>query len=414
MDKFLLGAATSAHQVEGNNIYSDYWAQEHMKHTRFIEPSLMAVYHYNRFKEDIDLLKQANLNSYRFSIEWARIEPQKGVFNQNEIEHYREVLAYCHQKEITPIVTLHHFSSPKWLIEEGGWENEMVIDYFTNYCEYVVKHLGSLMGYVCTINEANMGLYIAMKIAKMKKLSEGSIQVGLNLSKLDNQAEKDELLEVFKTQTAHTFLSPRSMKSDDIVFASHQKAKERIKAIQPNLKVGLTLSLHDFQSVDENNVHAQEEWGFEFERYIDVIKTDDFFGLQNYTRKLFGPEGELPVPAGHKVTQMKYEYYPQALENVIRKVAQKINIPIIVTENGIATNDDKDRVDFISEALDGVKRCISDGIDVRGYMYWSLMDNFEWQVGYKHTFGLIEVNRETFERTPKPSLYYLASKYFIR
>jgi beta-glucosidase len=129
---FLVGAATAAHQVEGNNIYSDFWALEQMENSRFKEPSLDAVDHYNRYEEDINLLSGAGLNAYRFSIEWARIEPDKGNFQEEEILHYKKVLEYCISKDVTPIVTMHHFSSPKWLIEEGGWESEKTVDAFTD------------------------------------------------------------------------------------------------------------------------------------------------------------------------------------------------------------------------------------------------------------------------------------------
>lgn len=408
MDKFLLGSATAAHQVEGNNINSDFWHQEHMKNTRFKEPSNKAVDHYNRYKEDIDLLKQANLNAYRFSIEWARIEPKKGKFDNNEIEHYRDVLNYCISNRITPIVTMHHFSSPKWLISEGGWESTKVIEYFTNYCAYVVNELGDLLEYICTINEANMGIQISSKIKKYIGMKEGSIQVGLSNKLLNNEQEKEELMTVFGVDKANTFLSPRSIESDEIVCLAHQKARKVMKEINNNLKIGLTLSLHDFQSEDNNNKFVNEEWELEFQRYIKYIKNDEFLGLQNYTRKIFDETGELPVPSNSKRTQMGYECYPQALENVIKKVAKEIDIPIMVTENGIATSNDKERVEFITEALNGLKRCQDYGINILGYMYWSLLDNFEWQKGFEYTFGLIEVNRNTFERIPKPSLYCLA------
>ena len=177
---FLIGAATAAHQVEGNNIHSDYWAQEHMQFTSFAEPSGEACGHYNRYEEDIRLMAEAGLNAYRFSIEWARIEPQPGAFDDAEIEHYRNVLLCCREKGIEPIVTMHHFSSPKWLIEQGGWESEATIGKFANYCRYVTEQLGDLMHYVCTINEANMGLQIAA-IAKRYAQNAGNLQIGLNL-----------------------------------------------------------------------------------------------------------------------------------------------------------------------------------------------------------------------------------------
>ena len=130
--KFLIGAATAAHQVEGNNVNSDCWAMEQMEFTSYNEPSLDAVDHYNRYAEDIRLLVEAGLNAYRFSIEWARVEPEPGVFSEQEIRHYRDVLACCHANGVEPIVTMHHFSSPKWLIQQGGWEAEETIEKFAN------------------------------------------------------------------------------------------------------------------------------------------------------------------------------------------------------------------------------------------------------------------------------------------
>ena len=130
---FLIGASTAAHQVEGNNIHSDYWTMEQMRSTSFLEPSLDAVDHYNRYEEDIKLLAEAGLNAYRFSIEWARIEPREGEFNENEIRHYENMLDFCYSLGVEPIVTLHHFTSPKWLIENGGWENEETVKYFARY-----------------------------------------------------------------------------------------------------------------------------------------------------------------------------------------------------------------------------------------------------------------------------------------
>ena len=155
---FMVGAATAAHQVEGNNIHSDYWAMEHMKHTSFNEPSMDAVDHYNRYEEDIHLMAEAGLNTYRFSIEWARIEPEEGKFDQSEIEHYRDVLKCCRDNGIEPVVTMMHFTSPVWVIRNGGWECLSTVFVFARYCKYVVRQLGDLMKYVVSINEVNMCL----------------------------------------------------------------------------------------------------------------------------------------------------------------------------------------------------------------------------------------------------------------
>ena len=158
---FFVGAATAAHQVEGNNLHSDYWAQEQLPHSSFAEPSGLACDHYDRYEEDIQLLADAGLNAYRFSIEWARIEPEEGKFDPTEIEHYRKVIACCKAHGVEPVVTLLHFTSPKWLICKGGWEAESTVAYFKRYVTYVMEQLGSALHYVCTINEANMGLQLA-------------------------------------------------------------------------------------------------------------------------------------------------------------------------------------------------------------------------------------------------------------
>ena len=415
---FFIGASTAAHQVEGNNIHSDYWAQEHMEFTSFNEPSGDACDHYNRYEEDIRLLAGAGLNAYRFSIEWARIEPQPGVYDENEIAHYRKVLECCRRNGVEPIVTMHHFTSPKWLIEQGGWEAEATVEKFANYCQYVVEQLGDLFNWVCTINEANMGIQIAaiskrmMMIMQKNQSAEGKVQVGINLENPMMERMKKQAVEnmqVFGTPQPQVFVAPRTPEGDLLVMRAHQAAKAAMKAVKPELKIGITLSLHDIQPQPGGEAEAEREWDEEFVHYLPYIRDDDFFGLQNYTRTLMGPEGSLPVPEGAETTQMGYEFYPQALENVIRTVHELLPLPIIVTENGIATADDTRRVAFICEALRGVESCINDGIPVLGYCHWSLMDNFEWQKGYSMTFGLIAVDRATQQRSPKPSLAFLGS-----
>ena len=431
-DNFIVGAATAAHQVEGNNIHSDYWVMEHLKHTNFNEPSLDAVDHYNRYEEDIKLLAAAGLNAYRFSIEWARIEPKQGQYDKKEIEHYRKVLECCRENGVEPVVTMMHFTSPVWVIKNGGWESEATVTAFAKYCSYVIEELGDLMHYVVTINEANMGIQVAaiaerykrQMMAKMKadkaakkfgKKSEvsieGTAQVGMNFnSMLKNMFWQGfENKKAFGTRSPQTFVSSRTTEGDILVMRAHQAAKTAMKAVKPELKIGLSLSLHDIQPIEGGEEVAEKEWNDEFTHYLPYIKEDDFFGLQNYTRSIIGADGIQPVPAGAETTQMDYEFYPQALANVVRKVDAEfkklgVTMPIMVTENGIATDDDSRRIAFIDQATKGLADCITDGLPVIGYCYWSLMDNFEWQKGFSMRFGLIEVDRTTMKRSPKPSL----------
>ncbi len=419
---FLVGAATAAHQVEGNNIHSDYWAMEQMKTTAFAEPSLDAVDHYNRYEEDIKLLASAGLNAYRFSIEWARIEPEEGKFDATEIEHYRNVIRACRENGVTPMVTLLHFTSPKWLICKGGWEAETVVEDFSKYVRYVMENLGSEMELVCTINEANMGLqmkaimerYIRQMRAMMAKIQAGTasdsqVQVGMNLQKMMQGQEMAarENAAVFGTPQPQTFVSARTQRGDQLVMEAHQAAMAVIRELCPHIKAGLSLSVHDIQAVPGGEERAEKEWAEEFTHYLPYIQGDDFLGVQNYTRSLIGADGIAPNPEGAELTQMGYEFYPQALPNVLRRVAKDWKGAIYVTENGIGTSDDSRRVAFVKTATDGVARCMADGLPIKGYFYWSLMDNFEWQKGYAMTFGLIAVDRSTQIRTAKNSLYIL-------
>ena len=418
---FLIGASTAAHQVEGNNIHSDYWAQEQLPHTSFTEPSGEACDHYNRYEEDIRMMADAGLNAYRFSVEWARIEPEEGVFDESEIEHYRKVIACCKANHIEPIVTLMHFTSPVWLIKKGGWEAESTIADFQRYAAYVTEKLGGELNYICTINEANMGLQLAAiskrfqlmaeQAAKKAKKAEGTVQVGMNFEKMMENMKYAamENAQVFGTPQPQVFVSSRTPEGDALVMKAHQAAKKAIKERYPDIKVGITLSMHDLQAQDGGESFAKAAWDEEFTHYLPYLEGDDFLGVQNYTRTLYGPEGQLPAPEGAELTQMDYEFYPEALEHVIRKVHEGFKGNLIVTENGIATSDDSRRVEFIRRALQGVHNCMEDGIPVKGYCYWSLMDNFEWQKGFSMTFGLIAVDRSTQRRTAKESLNYLGS-----
>lgn len=418
---FFLGAATAAHQVEGNNCNSDCWAQEQMPHTTYKEKSGIACDHYNRYAEDIRLMKQAGLNAYRFSIEWARIQPEDGVFDESQIAHYRDVIRCCKENGLEPVVTLFHFSSPVWLIRKGGWEAETVVEDFAKYVAYVIKALGSDLHYVCTINEANMGLQVAAisrrytmmakRAAAAAAKAGGEVQMGLNMQAMmeNMKYQAMENMAAFGTAQPHCFNLGGSEHSDLLVMKCHQAAKKIIKEIYPNIQVGLTLSLHDLQPASGGEARAEAAWAEEFTHYLPYIQDDDFLGVQNYTRTLVGAEEDLPVPDGAERTQMGYEYYPEALEHVIRKVHKDFHGNLMVTENGVSCDDDTRRVNFINVATDGVAHCIADGIPVKGYFYWSLMDNFEWQMGYKMTFGLIAVDRNTLERKPKDSLYHLGS-----
>lgn len=417
---FLIGAATAAHQVEGNNDHSDIWAMEHMVYGGYPEKSGEAANHYRTYREDIARMAEAGLNAYRFSLEWARIEPEEGAFDAEATEHYRDVIKCCYDHGIEPVVTLHHFSSPKWLIERGGWEDERVVGYFERYVRYVCEQYGELLHYVCTLNEANMGVLIAIYIRqameeRAKREASGSegeavaLQVGVDVEAMaaEHEAQVAENRAVFGVDEAAVFVSPRSEAGIDLVKRAHRAAVAAVHELVPGAKVGMTLSLRDIQATDGGEDRAEAAWAEEFGQFMDAVAGDDFFGVQNYTRTVFGPEGELPPAKGAELTQMGYEFYPQGLAHVIRRVHESFDGPLMVTENGIATDDDTRRVAFIDGALAGVRECLDEGIDVRGYLYWSLIDNYEWQSGYGMRFGLMERGAG---HAAKPSLTHLGER----
>lgn len=416
---FLIGAATAAHQVEGNNTNSDIWAQEHMVYGGYPEKSGLAANHYVTYCDDIARMAAAGLNAYRFSLEWARIEPKEGVFDARETAHYRDMIQCCYDHGIEPIVTLHHFSSPKWLIGCGGWEDECVVGYFERYTRYVCEQYGDLLHYVCTLNEANMGVLIAIYIRQAMEerakregdaaASEGgALQVGVDVEAMaaEHDAQVAENREVFGVDDAAVFVSPRTSAGIEIVKRAHMRAVEVIHELVPNAKVGMTLSLRDIQAVPGGEARAEAAWAEEFGQFVPALAHDDFFGVQNYTRTVFGPEGEMAPVQGAELTQMGYEFYPQGLEHVIRRVHEAFPGQLMVTENGIATADDARRVAYIDIATEGVRACLADGIDVAGYMYWSLIDNYEWQSGYSMQFGLMERGEG---HPTKPSLSHLGA-----
>ena len=416
MTEFLIGAATAAHQVEGNNLHSDYWVMEHVKHSDFVEPSGLACDHYHRFQEDIKLLSSAGLNAYRFSIEWARVEPEEGKFDQNEIDHYRQVIDCCHANGVTPVVTLMHFSSPAWLIGKGGWGTAKVAEYFARYARRIAEELGDQLPYVCTINEANMGIQLHKVIQDMMKAgrrSEGGVQVGRN-NGLDIKSILLGMVEqgrAFHTSPLkiNSFLKPRDEKKEHFVMEAHRAAKAAIREVSPDTKVGLTLSLFDYQPTEAGKDSAAKLWHEDYGWYLPYIRDDDFLGVQNYSRKIVDENGPREPAPDAPLTQMGYEDYPKSIGHVLRRVARSFPGELMVTENGIGTSDDSRRCAFIREAFQSVMEAKRDGVPVTGYLHWSLLDNFEWQAGYAKTFGLIAVDRNTMERIPKESLRVLGS-----
>jgi beta-glucosidase len=374
-DGFVWGTATAAHQTEGGNWNNDWWMFEHAPGSPCAEPSGDAVDHFTRYPDDIALLADLGFDAYRFSLEWSRIEPEEGEWSNAALDHYRRMCAACHEHGLLPVVTYHHFATPRWAAADGGWCNPAIVDRYTRLCERATAALGDLIGMGCTINEPN--------IVSLMGYMVGVFPPGHN--------------DIGEFGTANEHL-----------IAAHRAGYNAIKAGNGDFPVGSCVAMGDWWS-PPGSEETLERIRFMHEgQHLEAAKGDDFIGVQAYSRTRLDERGmPLGPEEGVEALDMGYEYWPQALEVAIRHAAQVTGSPVYVTENGIGTTDDEQRVRYVSEALTGLGRCLDDGIDVRGYFYWSLMDNFEWALGYMPRFGLVAVDRPTQERTAKPSAKWL-------
>ena len=389
---FQWGVATAAHQIEGNNLNSDFWVLEHLKGSPFSEPSGDTCDSYHRYQEDIDIVAGLGLSTYRYSIEWARIEPEPGFYSQAEIDHYKRMTEACRKAGLKPMATFHHFTSPKWLAASGGWMEPSAPSRFAAYADKLTRQLGDVLDSVCTINEPN-----------------GPVEAyGL---RGDKPIPGEELLALLAAKSVGStkwsgFGLGDPLKTRDGMIAGHKLAKAAIKASRGDIPVGLTLALTELTAGPGGDALYKHIYAESRTPFYEAVRGDDFVGVQTYTRTRVGPNGALPPT--ERVLQMRYEYWPQSLAACVREAARETGCPIIVTENGIGTEDDAERIRYTEAALKGLRNCIADGIDVRGYIHWSLMDNFEWLEGYRPKFGIVSVDRKTFKRTLKPSAFRLA------
>ena len=373
-DGFIWGTATAAHQVEGSNWNSDWWAWEHDPSSPCVEPSGDACDHYRLYPKDIALLAELGFNAYRFSIEWARIEPEDGEFSIAQLDHYRRMAECCHDNELKAIVTFHHFTSPRWIANLGGWESDAVADRFARYCDRAATHLRDVIDVACTINEPNMPTL------------HGYLTGVFPPGKHDPDALK---------------------RAVDVFLAAHRSGYDAIKS-HIDVPTGMTLAMAEHIALDGGEDNMLKYRARNEDIFLEAAKGDDFIGVQTYSRVYIGADGYVFGVEPTEDTLPGYDFNPLALEATIRRTQEVIpGTPVIVTENGLATTKDENRIAYVTTALQGMESCLADGVDVRGYIYWSLLDNFEWPLGYGPKFGLVAVDRSTQTRSVKPSARWL-------
>ncbi len=393
---FLWGAATSAHQVEGGtkNNWSEWeknnaqriangagkkwekWQQEKFPEMFNSENYIsgQACDQYNRYKEDFDLVKLGGHNAHRFSIEWSRIEPEEGKFDEKEIEHYQKVVSALRERKIEPFICLWHWTHPLWLEDKGGSASSEFPKYFGRFAKLMAEKLEGV-NFWLTINEP------------MSVISSCYI--------LGN----------WPPQNKNPLLALKVYK---VLAEAHRKAYDEIHSVSKNAKVGFANILAYFEPANRKNpldiLTVKIAKYFSNDKFFKMTEgKNDFLAPQYYFHHKINFFGKRKNE-NKKVSDFNWEIYPEGLYQIIKDL-HKYNLPIYVTENGLADKDDEKRTEFIKEHLKWVHKAISEGVDVRGYFYWSLLDNFEWDKGFWPRFGLIEIDYKTLERKPRKSFY---------
>jgi len=394
---FLWGAATAGHQVEGNNVNSDQWLFETVEPRLPKTASGDACNSFELWPQDLDLVRDLKLNCYRFSIEWSRIEPEPGMFSIAMLDHYKAMIQGCLARGLSPVVTLCHFTTPRWFAAAGGWTNDRSPALFARYCDRAIRHLGQGIRYVTTFNEPNNALLLQSVLPAPFW-----------------QALRTTLANCAKASGGTHFTVGNTVLPEDVasitrnMLAAHALGKQAIKAVLPHLPVGVTLAILDDQAVGADSVRDARRETF-YGPWLRAASNDDYVGVQNYERAVWDHAGKLPTPPGVPTNYVGVEVYPASLANAVRYAYEQAKVPILVTEHGVATPDDRLRVNLIPAALTHLKAAIDDGIPVKGYIQWSLIDNYEWGGDERAQFGIAKVDRQTFRRTPKPSAGVLSA-----
>jgi beta-glucosidase len=394
--RFLWGAATAAHQVEGGNHnqwsvwelenakakaasaeyhLNDYDSWDQIKDQakdpdNYVSDALAD--HYNRYEEDFDLLAKMNMNAYRFSVEWSRIEPEEGVWNAEAVKHYKDYAAELKRRHIEPIVTLFHFTLPVWFTDKGGFTKRSNVKYFTRFAEKIISELGTSVRLIITINEP----------------------------------------EVYTVESYHAQNWPPNQSSiynawrviNNLAYA-HRQAAKVIHGLNRRYKVSIAKNSNYFYAGDDawlSKTSAALSQFFQDDYVIKkFIRHCDFLGINYYqSQRIYGYRIHNP---GEKFSDMQWELAPADIQYALERLHGKYKIPIIITENGLADADDSQRQWWITQTLIGMQKAIANGVQLQGYLHWSLMDNFEWADGKWPRFGLAAVDYKTGERTLRPS-----------
>jgi beta-glucosidase len=396
---FLWGCATAAHQVEGNNTKNNWWQWEQEGgHIKGGDVSGLACDHYNRFDSDFALAQELGHNAHRLSIEWSRIEPEEGRWDMKEVDHYRQVMESLHRHGLTPMVTLHHFTNPVWFERLGGWTSPRSVELIARFSGFIAKELGDLVPFWFTINEP-MIIVISYLFGDGPS-GQSDWNTAMTVSRHLLQAH-GSMYRAVKEATSHNprvgpvhnmpYIEPYDPSSED----------DRNAAALADL----LMNEYFLAGINTGTVGPPAGQGEEAPGLKDSW---DFIGINYYSRhrmahdRPLDPAG-LPPPDA-ELTLMGYEVYPEGFYRQLMRLKQ-YGPPVYVTENGISTKDDTQRCRHLLRHLMEVHRALKEGTDIRGYLHWTFVDNFEWLEGYQQWFGMVAMEPGTLKRRPRPSAY---------
>lgn len=387
---FYFGAATASYQVEGGIENTD-WAQA--AHDGRVPPCGVACDHYNRYEADFDLAVELGHTAHRFSVEWARIEPEEGKFDASAIAHYRQVLEALRARKLRPFLTLWHFTLPLWFSQSGGFERKDAPEIFARYCAFVAKELGDLCEHMSTMNEPNVFASNGWLRGSWPPFKRFSLTDMVSITNSNRQYEA-----LAARSPKALFLYFRVMRN---LASAHNAAYRAIKQVAPKVQVSIVHHVIVFAATNNlfYKIKATLANYFWTHRFAErVAPYCDEIGLNYYFYTQFGDKRVW------RKTDMDWNFAPEYLYDALMML-KRYHKPVFVSEAGLADAQDSGRAEYIKKQVAATWRAIQDGVDVRGHIYWSLLDNYEWALGFEKRFGLIAVDYATQERTIRPSAW---------
>lgn len=394
--KFLWGAATAAHQVEGGTHnqwtvwelenakskaaqakfhWGDLEAWEDVRHEAENPQNYVSgkgADHYNLYADDFDLLKKMNMNAFRFSVEWSRVEPTEGAWNVEAITHYKKYVAELKKRNIEPVLTLFHFTLPVWFMEKGGFEKRKNVQHFVRFADKILQELGNDIRFIITINEPEVYAYESYHVGNWPP----------------NKTSRMDVWRIFNN-----------------LARAHNQVADLAHSLSRRYKVSVAKNSNYFYAGDDaalSRKYTDIAQYFQDDYFLKkVVKKCDFLGVNYYfSNRVYGYRIHNP---DEKVSDLGWDLSPANIQFALERLNDKYHLPILITENGLADAKDTYRQWWITQTIMAMQKAMENGVTLIGYLHWSLLDNFEWDKGFWPRFGLAEVDYKTKKRTLRPS-----------